>query len=78
MEREIGGSSNNLFNLVNYLPFQQIARKEVFSEHFSPDSVTNSNDPASINVQFEELVKELKKPIKEDVDKLLLLPSFNR
>ena len=56
-----------------------IAAKEVFSEHFSLDLVTkNSKDPATINTQLEELVKELQKTINGDMDKLLLLLSLNR
>jgi hypothetical protein len=79
LERGIGGNINVVFDLVNYLYSKNIAAKEVFSEHFSLDLVTkNSNDPATISVQLEELVKELQKTINGDMDKLLLLLSLNR
>ena len=62
LERGIGGNINVVFDLVNYLYSKNIAAKEVFSEHFSLDLVTkNSNDPATINTQIEELVKELQR-----------------
>ena len=79
LERGIGGSINVVFDLINYLYSRNIAAKEVFSEHFSLDFVTkNSNDPATINIQLEELVRELQKTINGDMDKLLLLLSLNR
>lgn len=79
LERGIGGSINVVFDLVNYLYSKNIAAKEVFSEHFSLDLVMkNSNDPTTINIQLEELVKELQKTINVDMDKLLLLLSLNK
>ena len=79
LERGIGGNINVVFDLVNYLYSKNIAAKEVFSEHFSLDLVTkNSNDPATINTQIEELVKELQRTMNGDMDKLLLLLSLNR
>jgi hypothetical protein len=61
LERGIGGNINVVFDLVNYLYSKNIAVKEVFSEHFSLALVTkNSNNPATINNQIEELVWELK------------------
>ena len=79
LERGIGGNINVVFDLVNYLYSKNIAAKEVFSEHFSLDLVTkNSNDPATINTQIEELVKELQRKMNGDMDKLLLLLSLNR
>ena len=79
LERGIGGNINVVFDLVNYLYSKNIAAKEVFSELFSLDLVTkNSNDPATIHNQLEELVKELQKTINVDMDKLLLLLSLNK
>ncbi len=79
LERGIGGSINVVFDLMNYLYSEKIAAKEVLSEHFSLDLVTqNSNDPASMQTQQEEMVKELQKTINADMDKLLLLLSLNK
>ena len=79
LERGIGGSINVVFDLMNYLYSKNIVAKEVFSEHFSLDLVTqNSNDPATIQTQQEELVKELQKTMNDDMDKLLLLLSLNK
>ena len=79
LERGIGGNINVVFDLVNYLYSKNIAAKEVFSEHFSIDVVNkNSNDPATIHTQLEELVKELQKTMNVDMDKLLLLLSLNK
>ncbi|MEO6836797.1 MAG: helix-turn-helix transcriptional regulator [Ginsengibacter sp.] len=79
LENGIGGNINVVFDLVNYLYSKNIAAKEVFSKQFSIDLVTtNSNDPATINIQLEELVKELQNTINEDMDKLLFLLSLNK
>ena len=68
-----------VFDLINYLYSKNIAAKEVFGEHFSLDLViNNSNDPATINVQLEELIMELQKTINGDMDKLLRLLSLNK
>ncbi|MEO5648823.1 MAG: hypothetical protein ABIR03_02740 [Ginsengibacter sp.] len=74
LERGIGGNFKVAFDFVNYLYSKSIDAKEIFSEHFSLDLVTkNSNDPATINTQIEELVKELQRTMNGDMDKLLLL-----
>ncbi|MEO6837434.1 MAG: helix-turn-helix transcriptional regulator [Ginsengibacter sp.] len=79
LENGIGGSINVVFDLINYLYSKNIAAKEIFGDHFSLDLViNNSNDPATLNGQLGELVKELQKTINEDMDKLLLLLSLNK
>lgn len=79
IERGIGGNINVVFDLVNYLYSRKIAAKEIFGEQFSLDLVAkNSNNPKATNTQIEGLVKELKKTMSADFDKLLLLLSLHR
>jgi transcriptional regulator with XRE-family HTH domain len=79
IENGIGGSINVVFDLVNYLNSKNIAAKEIFSQRFSIDLVTqNSNNPNTAKTQIEELVKELQKTMSADFDKLLLLLSLHK